>query len=215
MYVCICVCMYVYVYFYTIRSSYLSSNVPHSSTVGGGNAPITWMPAANSNPKEEEEHSRQLVLDVQLAICSWNTFCSYTIEALVSYLGTGPRESIRHYRKPHSQLLLCLRTLDTGVLSHPCILGSFSLVILISLIWTAPNGPFPLVVLPPLFVSLFTPSSSWINGFKLTKNIWFYVATPSPCGGRNSRYKHKTVIHVYIEFLQYLYPLMIKGILYC
>ena len=63
-------------------------------------------------------------------------------------LGQGWLEVIEHR---HAAIPL-LKTLVTGVLFRSCILGASLLVILISWIWTAPNGPFPYVVLPPLFV---------------------------------------------------------------
>ena len=35
----------------------LSSNVPYSSPVGGGNAPISWIPAANQIQKKKKKKS--------------------------------------------------------------------------------------------------------------------------------------------------------------
>ena len=65
---------------------------------------------------------------------------------------------VRGYRTPTRSYTFVKNTRRRGAVPL-MYFGSFFLVIFVSLIWTAPNGPFPFVVLPPLFVLYWLPQA--------------------------------------------------------
>ena len=128
------------------------------------------------------QHSRQLVLDLQLAILGLRRVICCLIEALVDYLGTG-QGFVRGYHTPHAAIPL-LKTLVAGVLFHSCILGASHLVILISLIWTAPNGPYPFCSFASsVCVTLITPSSGLNKLLPLNQRHLVLMLPPLPLAG--------------------------------
>ena len=95
-------------------------------------------------------------------------------------LGKGLLGVIEHR---HAAIPL-LKTLVAGVLFHSCILGASHLVILISLIWTAPNGPYPFCSFASsVCVTLITPSSGLNKLLPVNQRHLVFMLPPLPLAG--------------------------------